>query len=117
MISSTLAPQKIETVTIESCRLNLGQLDRLNDFGFYHPVFTCVTDDNERISARMRLHITEPLTPLVIADPWAFSDGGFEANSAGSPLLPRRNGYGDDCASSMSLPENIRFFEIHADQI
>ncbi|HEY3246539.1 MAG TPA: glycosyltransferase, partial [Phycisphaerae bacterium] len=107
----------VETVTVEACRLNLGELHRLDDFGFFHPSFTCVTTDGSRFVASMRLHVTEPLNPLVIADPRAFSDGGSAANSAGSAVLPRRAGYEDTGPPGMSLPRDVRLFEIRADQI
>src|SRR5438105_9463077 len=101
-----------EAVTIEACRLNLGELHRLKDFGFYHPTFTCITADGARFVANMRLHITEPLNPLVIADPRAFSDGGIAANSAGSNLLPRRAGYETRRTCDAPLPTDARLFEI-----
>ena len=106
-----------EPVTVEACRLDLGELHRLSDPGFFHPEFHCLTEDGERFVARMRLHVTEPLDPLTVADPRAFSDEGRSTNSAGSRSLPRRTSYGACPADIEPLPEEVRQFEIREEQI
>jgi glycosyltransferase involved in cell wall biosynthesis len=83
----------IRFVKLRSVSLNLGELHRLTDFGYFNPVFHCVLDNGDEFEARMRLHITEPMDPLIILDPRVFGDGGYEANSAGSRLLSRRTSY------------------------
>lgn len=109
-----------EPVTVESCRLDLGELHRLDDAGFYHPEFRCVTEDGVTFVARLRLHVTEPLEQLTIADPRMFTDGGRAANSAGSLWLPRRISYDAEFQEDQPrppLPDDVRLFEIRAEQI
>ena len=113
-VGGTLTP---EPVTLEACRLNLGELHRLDDPGFYYPEFHCLTQDGGRFVARMRLHVTEPLEPLTIADPRAFSDDGRSTNSAGSRSLPRRSSYGACAANLEPLSVDVRRFEIRPEQI
>ena len=86
---------KTVKVRLGDCALNLGELHRLKDFGYFNPVFHCVTEDGDEFVARMRLHLTEPLEKLIIVDPRTFSDGGYAANSAGSKILKRKSGYVD----------------------
>jgi len=86
---------EIKRVKLKSCTLNLGELHHLTDFGFFHPVFHCKTEDGDEFVAKMRLHITEPLEKLIIVDPRVFNDGGYAANSAHSKILKRRSAYTD----------------------
>jgi glycosyltransferase involved in cell wall biosynthesis len=112
----------IRSVVLRRVSLNLGELHRLTDHGYFNPVFHCVLADGVEFEARMRLHITEPLDPLVIADPRAYADGGYAVNSAGSPLLRRRTSYTDQPAMPKQRPVDNQasqpeLFEIPLDEI
>ncbi len=82
-------------VKIKRCTLNLGELHRLRDFKYFSPVFECIGEKGEEFKAKMRLHISEPLDRLVIVDPRAYADGGYQVNSVGSSILRRRNSFGE----------------------
>jgi glycosyltransferase involved in cell wall biosynthesis len=83
-------------VQLKGCFLNLGEIHKMLDHGYFHPVFNCVTEQGEEFTAKMRLHITEPLDKLVIVDPRQYPDGGYEANSVGSKILSRKSSYQDN---------------------
>ncbi len=113
---------KINGLRLKGAFLNLGELHRNLDPGFFYPVFQCVTEQGEEFTVRMRLHVTEPLDRLVIADPRRFGDEGFAANSCGSTLLNRRSSYSDPLSSTLVNPkpgfsDEIPLYEITAEQI
>jgi glycosyltransferase involved in cell wall biosynthesis/Tfp pilus assembly protein PilF len=100
---------RIQAVKLTACSLNLGELHHPRDIGFFRPVFQCVTEKGEHFAASMRLHVTEPLDSLMIADPRAFPDGGMAVNSAGSRVLIRRSSYDapNHGSEPVPLPEEL----------
>jgi glycosyltransferase involved in cell wall biosynthesis len=90
-----------ENVKIISFNLNVGELHNLKDYEHINPVIECETESGTKFTARMRLHISEPLDELVFADPLKFPDEGYTINSTGSKVIARRENY------TAPLPENI----------
>lgn len=89
--------------------------------GFVAFVFVVRTRANEILTARMRLHLSEPFEGLIFADPRAFLDGGYTVNSVGSSLFNRRTNYtGGSPFESLfaSRPQgNLRFFRIREEDV
>ncbi len=113
---------EIKKIKLQSCSLNLGELHKAKEVGYYNPEFHCVTETGEEFTALMKLHITEPLQKLIIADPRNFFDGGMEVNSVNSPLLRRRNSYKDEFnllnpVINENLLNNTKLYEIDEDEI
>lgn len=114
---------QIADIELKDCLLNLGELHRLADYGYFNPVFKCVTNDGDEFAAPMRLHITEPLDPIVFLDPRSYSDLGITVNSVNSPVLRRRRSYVENGPEPWSeifvdeVPHNVRCYRISKDQI
>jgi glycosyltransferase involved in cell wall biosynthesis len=109
-------------VQLNSCSLNLGELHRLNNYGYFNPVFKCTTESGGQFTACMRLHICEDLSSLIFADPRAFEDKGVSVNSVGSKLIRRRSSYTKDAGTNNSpflseLPNNLTIYQITSQQI
>jgi len=108
-------------IKLTRCSLNLGELHRLKDFEYINPEFECVDDDGKEFSAKMRLHISEPLDKLIIADPRAFPDEGVLANSVGSRILQRRRSFRDQTAATKvkrtKEAVGVQFHEISESEI
>ena len=111
---------QIKPIKLRSCSLKLGELHQLKDFEHINPEFECIDTAGNEFTAKMRLHISEPLDKLVIADPRAFADQGVAANSVGSHLLKRRTSFSDKNAtgrSSGAAETDVQFYEIPAKEI
>lgn len=107
-------------IRLKRAQLNLGEIHTLTDHGFYQLVFDCIDENGEEFTARMRLHVTEPLDHLVFADPRMFADDGYAVNSVGSLRLPRRDSYRTTQASSVvgeGTLADVRLYEITTDDI
>ncbi|MEW6571399.1 MAG: glycosyltransferase family 4 protein [Nitrospirota bacterium] len=113
---------QLKRVKLKSCSINLGELCNLNDFGFFHPFFHCITENGHEFVARMRLHVTEPLNKLIFVDPRYFPDGGFVVNSSGSPVLNRCDSFSNTSNSPNKVlrPDilrNVLLYEISDNEI
>jgi glycosyltransferase involved in cell wall biosynthesis len=104
-----------EAVLVDHCCVDLGELHRLDDPGFFTLTLDARTQDHISLTARMRLHVSEPLDALEFLDPSAFADGGGQANSAGSPWLARRAGY--ETPVPPAKTSNARRFVVSRDQL
>lgn len=119
-VLSPWKPAEAEQLTLLECSLNLGEMHHLTDdgHGYFFPVFICRTSQGEEFTAKMKLHITEPLNELYLLDPRSFGDGGQVANSFQSPFLPRRYSYVDTQASfGATPPAGTRCFRISSEQV
>jgi len=109
-------------VNLKSCSLNLGELHRLTDYGYFSPAFQCVTKEGQEFVAKMRLHITESLDPIVFLDPRSFDDSGMAVNSVNSPVLRRKRSYAEESQKGDSvfleeIPPDAKVYGVSADQI
>lgn len=119
-----MADINIIDVELKSCSLNLGELHRLNDYGYFSPIFECITKDGEEFTAKMRLHITESLDPIVFMDPRSYDDCGLQINSVNSPILKRKKNYNEITDTSRSdsiflknIPSRVPLYRIKPHQI
>lgn len=113
---STDTYPEIEPVTLIDCEIQANEHEFDRAYGFFNPTFVFKTNDGATVTARMRLHLTEPLEGLVLADPRAFDDGGVAVNSHSSPLFRRRDRY-EPFIVRRSLfrsepPNGLRFFRL-----
>ncbi len=97
---------ELKNIRLKSCRLNLGELHKLKDFEFFNPEFVCIKDDGEELKFKMRLHISEPLDHLVIADPAGSYDLGYSINSVSSSVIKRKTSFTDKLPENVILPGN-----------